>query len=93
MKLKSICQVRVDPVRKRTWTRAAQVRRQNLSTFVRNCTDAGAASRLHQADLLRQFRILRRTLNAAAAEAQVHHSVSSLEKIEDALAQLRKLER
>jgi hypothetical protein len=93
MKLKNICQVRIDPTRKKTRTRAAQVRRQNLSTFVRNRTDAGAASRLHQVDLLRQFRILRRTLNAAAAASQVRDSEISLEKIEEALAQLRKLER
>ncbi len=36
---------------RKTWTRAAQVRRQNLSTFVRNCTDAGAAVSFHQIPL------------------------------------------
>jgi hypothetical protein len=69
-----------------------QVRRLNLSTFVRNCTDAGAASRSNQADLLRQFRMLRRTLNAAAAASQARDTVTSLAKIDEALAQLRKLQ-
>jgi uncharacterized protein (DUF1778 family) len=65
------CQVRIEPDRKGVWTRAANVRRQNLSDFLRACADAGAATRLHQSDLKKHFHALRRHLNAASAANDV----------------------
>jgi uncharacterized protein (DUF1778 family) len=85
-------QVRVNHSRKKTWQDAARVRRRTVSDFIRDCTDAGAASRLHQNDLLRNFRQLRRLLNAALAANQSANRAEAEAQIASALALIRKLQ-
>jgi uncharacterized protein (DUF1778 family) len=86
------CQVRIEPDRKGVWTRAANVRRQNLSDFLRACADAGAATRLHQSDLKKHFHALRRHLNAASAANDVGNASDVKAQITAASDLLRKLQ-
>jgi hypothetical protein len=86
------CQVRIDAERKEEWTRAANVRRLNLSDFVRACADAGAATRLNQADLKQHFRALRRLLNAASSANDAGNASDVKAQITAASDLLRKLQ-
>ena len=92
MKYDHHVQVRVNQARKTNWQNAARIRRLSVSHFVRDCADAGAATRLHQADLLRNFRQLRRILNAASAANQTSNSVETEAQIAAAMALVRKMQ-
>ena len=85
-------QVRVNQARKTNWQNAARVRRLSISNFVRDCADAGAATRLHQRDLLKHFRQLRRNLNAASAANQAANSIETEAQIAAAMALVRKIQ-
>ena len=92
MRYQQHCQLRIEAERKEEWTRAANVRRQNLSDFVRACADAGAATRLHQSDLKKHFHALRRLLNAASAANDAGSASDVKAQITAASELLRKLQ-
>jgi uncharacterized protein (DUF1778 family) len=92
MRYGELVQIRAKPEQKAKWTRAAHVRRQSLSVFTRSCVDAGAATRLHQSDITKHLRQLRRLMNAATAGIKANDAKASQDAVDEALKLIRKMQ-
>jgi uncharacterized protein (DUF1778 family) len=92
VRYRELVQIRARPEQKAEWTRAARIRRQSLSVFTRSCADAGAATRLHQSDIIKHLRQLRRLMNAATAGIKANDAKASGEAVAEALKLIRKMQ-
>jgi uncharacterized protein (DUF1778 family) len=88
----TLIQLRAKAGQKAWWTRAANIRRQSLSVFARSCVDAGAATRLHQSDIIKHLRQLRRLMNAASAGIKANDAKASDDAVDEALKLIRKMQ-